>query len=143
MEEYWRHQGYQQRPYQSLVIVFDRLIMLIKKDRGMLIQAWQENELGGTILLLFAGRTATCCGGGIRREFGRFYPVEFMYMSAMRLGKKRGRDIYDLANWVPKGVAQFKRGFLLGNVFGLNPEENFSDPVVRGFSRGEKVDFGH
>lgn len=103
-----RYHGYRPRPYQSLVLAFQRLIT---KDRGMLIQARKGNELAGTLLVLFAGRIATYYAGATQREFRQCRPAEFMQLSAIRLAKERGMEIYDLMNWSTGGVAEFKRGF--------------------------------
>jgi hypothetical protein len=108
IEESARYHGYQPRPYKSLAIAFDRLI---KKDRGMLIEAWKDNALAGTIMMLFAGGTASYRGGAMRRSFSQFYPAEFMHVSAMRLAKERGMGVYDLVSWSTEGVAEFKSGF--------------------------------
>ena len=84
---------------------------VIKKDRGQLIQIWKDDELIGTLFLLFAGRTATSYAGLVRRDFDKLYSAEFMQTSAMILAKEQGMEVYDLMNWCNDGVAEFKSGF--------------------------------
>jgi lipid II:glycine glycyltransferase (peptidoglycan interpeptide bridge formation enzyme) len=108
LEEAGRERGLPARPYQSLARAFDRLIV---KDRGLLVQAWKGSDLTGTLVILFAGRIATCFASAIHREYSWFYPMEFMHVSAMLLARERGMDVYDLMNWTTGGIAEFKRGF--------------------------------
>jgi lipid II:glycine glycyltransferase (peptidoglycan interpeptide bridge formation enzyme) len=103
-----QYHGFEPRPYSSLEMAFERLL---SKDRACLIQAWKDDALAGTMLLLLAGRTATYYCGAIDRRFGRLYPSEFMHLQALRYAKGRGLEAYDLMNWVHPGVEQFKRGF--------------------------------
>ena len=91
----------------------------------MLIQAWKEKELVGTILVVFAGRCASYLAGATRRECSHLCPAEFMHMSAMRLAKERGMEVYDLVNWgSSEGLVQFKKGF--------RPREHrWADPITK------------
>lgn len=108
LEEAGRHHGHRPRPYPSLAIALDRLVA---RDRGLLVQVWKDDELAGTMLALFAGRIATCYTSAVRRDLHWFCPAEFMHVSAMRLAKERGMEVYDLMNWTSDSVAEFKRGF--------------------------------
>jgi lipid II:glycine glycyltransferase (peptidoglycan interpeptide bridge formation enzyme) len=103
-----RERGLRPRPYESLVLAFDRLI---DKRCGLLLQAWKGSDLVGTLLLLFAGRTATCFTSAMHRSFSWYYPMEFMHVSAMRLAQEHGMHVYDLMNWTTSSVAHFKSGF--------------------------------
>jgi hypothetical protein len=107
IEENARYHGYEPRPYNSLAIAFDRLV---KKDRGLLIEAWKGDELAGAIMVLFAGGTASYIVGATLRSLSKFCPSEFLHVSAMCLARDRGMAVYDLVNPGMKGD-QFKRGF--------------------------------
>lgn len=103
-----RHHGYRPRPYRSLALAFERLVL---KGRGFLVQVWKGSELAGAAMVLFAGRIATCYTSAVRRDLRWFCPAEFMQVSAMLLARDRGMEVYDLMNWTSDGVADFKRGF--------------------------------
>jgi lipid II:glycine glycyltransferase (peptidoglycan interpeptide bridge formation enzyme) len=108
LQEAGRDRGLAARPYQSLVRAFDRLIA---KDRGLLVQAWNGDDLTGTMVVLFAGRIATCFASALHRDYSWYYPMEFMHVSAILLARERGMHAYDLMNWTTGGVAEFKKGF--------------------------------
>lgn len=100
--------GYQVRPFSSFRIVLNRLI---SGGKALLIQAWKEDRLAGSILVLLAGRLAVYAQGGMRREFESCYPGEFMHLEGMRLARERGCIAYDFNNWGTEGTRIFKSGF--------------------------------
>ena len=103
------HHGYAVRPFASCEIVMDRLV---NKGKGLLIQAWKDDDLAGSMMVLFAGGVASyAVAAGTRRALSSCYPAEFMHLAAIRVAKERGMAMYDLNDWGAKGIAQFKRGF--------------------------------
>ena len=103
-----RHHGAKARPLASYQICLDHLI---KKGLGVLIQARHGDVVVGALAMLFAGGIATYLMAGIRREYSKLAPSEFLHLSAMQIARERGQRIYDLNNWSTPEGAQFKRGF--------------------------------
>lgn len=100
--------GTDARPLASYKIVLERLV---KKGKGLMVQARKDGEIVGALSMLFAGQTAVYLMGGTRREFSQLFPSEFLHLSAMNLARERGLHTYDFNNWGTPSGAQFKRGF--------------------------------
>jgi lipid II:glycine glycyltransferase (peptidoglycan interpeptide bridge formation enzyme) len=102
------HHGFSARPLSSFRIIVDRLV---RRDKGVLVEARKDGELAGAILVLFIGGAAVYSAGGMRRSFAALHPAEFMHLEAMRIGRERGLQTYDFNNWGSEGTRLFKSGF--------------------------------
>jgi lipid II:glycine glycyltransferase (peptidoglycan interpeptide bridge formation enzyme) len=100
--------GAEVRPLSTYRVVLERLV---RKGKGLLLQARKDDELVGALCVVFVGGSAVPIGAGMRRAFSKLFPSEFLHMSAMRLARERGLQTYDLNNWGPDSLAQYKRGF--------------------------------
>jgi len=141
------YHGFAPRPLSSYRIVMDRLI---SRGQGLLLQAFDGNQMAGAIMVLFVGRGAVYAAGAIRRKHASLLPAEFLHLAAMQQARERGLRTYDFNNWGSPGTAQFKRGFrpvetkwALPRTLVLRPRmarlvcwgERHAKPLLRGLAR--------
>jgi CelD/BcsL family acetyltransferase involved in cellulose biosynthesis len=103
---------------------------LVRKGKGLLLQAQKDGELVGALCMVFVGGTAVYMMGGMRRSFSKLFPSEFLHMSAMRLARERGLQTYDLNNWGSASGAQFKRGFRPAQITWATPRSMVFRPMT-------------
>jgi lipid II:glycine glycyltransferase (peptidoglycan interpeptide bridge formation enzyme) len=110
-ELFQRHgesRGFRPRPYASLRDAWE---WFSQNGWATFIQAWHGDTLVGANFVIFMGRTAYYVHGAIDRRFAAQRPAEFIHWQAIRKAIQLQLDKYDLVNFGPPGVAQFKRGF--------------------------------